>query len=65
MSNTYSEFVFLALGIQDVMSMRHIIICGMPLRQHFSIVPHTWHDFREKPLIEHKISVLVFSTTFV
>jgi hypothetical protein len=26
---TYSECVILALGIQQAMSMRHIIICGL------------------------------------
>ena len=29
-SITYSEFVFLALGIQHSIHMRHIVICGMP-----------------------------------
>ena len=27
---TYSEWVSVALGFQHVMSMRHVVICGLP-----------------------------------
>ena len=37
-SITYSEFVFVALGMQHAMRMLHIIICGLPLL--YIIFPH-------------------------
>ena len=30
LSSTYSESVFIALGIQHAMRMRHIVFCGLP-----------------------------------
>jgi hypothetical protein len=35
-SITYSECVFVALGIQYVMRMHHIVICGLSALQYFS-----------------------------
>jgi hypothetical protein len=59
----YSERVFVALGIQHEMGMRHIVICGRPALQHFSTLSHKRHDFGKKKLLNVKC-VLFFSTTF-
>jgi len=58
--------VFVALIIQHAMHIRHIVICGLSrstLFFHISI-PHKGHDFTKRNT-EHKMCVLVFSTTFV
>jgi hypothetical protein len=57
--------VFVALGIQQAMRMRHIVICGLPGSTVFFHIFHKRHDFRKKKVVEHKVCVVIFSKTFV
>jgi tRNA A22 N-methylase len=50
MSFTKPGCLFVALGIQHAMRMRHIVICGLSGPKIFSILSHLQHDFREKVL---------------
>ena len=64
MNITYCECASVALGIQLAVRMRHIAICALPRSTNFSTLSHKRRDFRGK-VTEHKMWVLVFSTTFV
>ena len=55
--------VFVACGIQHAMRMGRIVVCGLPALQYFSTLPHKWHFFREKKIIEREVSFSSFSTT--
>ena len=56
--------VSVALGTQHAMRMRHIVMLWPASL--YNILPHFLkrHDFREK-VTEHKMCVLIFSTSFV
>jgi len=47
------------------MCKRHIVFVTSPAPQYFSTLSHKWHDFRKQKVIEYKMCILIFSTTFV
>ena len=62
-SITYSEYVFVALGIQYAMLLCHIVICGFSGSKYFST--YLINSTIKKKVYKNKICVLIFSTTFV
>jgi hypothetical protein len=44
--------------------LNHIVTCGLSSSTTFSTLYHKWCDFRKRKFIEHKMCVLIFSTTF-
>ena len=65
MNITCPECVFIALGIQHAMLMRHIVVCG--LSDSYSIFPHFLiaARFSGKSFFENKTCVLIVSKNFV
>ena len=59
---TYSECVFVSLGIQHAMSMRHIVICDLPGS---STLSHKRYDFRRSKTLYTKCYFFYFLYKFV
>jgi len=53
-----------ALVTVHSMCMRHISSVACPTPPYFSTLSHNRYDFREKKVTEHKMCILVVSTTF-
>lgn len=62
---TYSECVFLVLGIQHAMRMHRVKLLSVtcPILPYFSALSHKRDDFREN-IMEYKMC-FIFSTTYV
>ena len=60
-----SECVFVVTGIQREMCMCHTVLCDWSGSKYFSTISHKWHDFFFGGGDEHKMCILVFSTTSV
>ena len=63
MSNTYSECVSLALGIQCAKRLRRIILSSLAV-PYISSLYHKSYDIPKKKVIEQKKCLILF-TTFV
>ena len=63
MSIKQTVCIFVALGIQHTMRMRHVFICGLPRSSEVFHIIGT--IFKEKKFIDCKMHVLSFSTSCV
>jgi len=58
-SITYSECVFVALGIQHAMRLRHIVSCGLSGSAVLFHIISQMARFSKKNVLEHKMCVLI------
>jgi hypothetical protein len=65
-SIAYSERVFVALVIQRVKRLHHSVFLSVvcPCLPYFLTLSHKRHDFRGGKMIESKMCVLIFCTTY-
>ena len=54
--------VFVALGVQHAMRMRHNVICGLSRSTNFFTLSYKRQDLRKQGT-EYKMCALIFSTT--
>jgi Na+/citrate or Na+/malate symporter len=66
-TQTYSELVFVALVIQHGMRMRHTVMWPVRFSRIFlhCLINGTILKKKRKKTFEHKMCVLIFSTTFL
>jgi len=64
-STIYYECVYVAVVIQHALRMTMLLSIACPDLEYFSTLSHKRHDFRKQKFIEHKMCVLIFSTSFV
>ena len=63
MSIAYCHCVYVGLGIQHAMRIRHIVTACLTI-QYFSALSHKWDNFLKEGT-EYEMSVLIFSRNFV
>jgi hypothetical protein len=57
--------VFIALGIQHAMRMRHVVICGLPRSTTFFRIISTARFSKKKKKLPNTKRVLISSVSFV